>query len=199
MEEAFQLLDSADRYTAYTMTSTFSLSDGGGKLLKTTELVERVTIKPGQKPVRETISRSESGKDVDISSSASKSGNGGSANAYTLAMPTESDRDLFSFTPIKNGAVSSADFSPSKAGAKQLGITRGSLSWDSVSGYPLRLEATPLKNPPFTNKLTVVFEFADYEGRPYPSRIEFNGEIGILFFTRKVTYSSTISALSFNN
>jgi hypothetical protein len=194
LEGALGLLTAADVPTTYTMLTSFRISDGKGKLLQTVELLERVTLVPGSPVRRETISRKTSGSATDAQAGASRKADGGSSPAWKIVFPVGKDRPLFAFGPERReGLLASVDFAPAPSAGSQDGLTRGTLAWDPAAAMPARLEAVPVKNPPFTSRLELSFTFASADGSAYPATASFSAEGGFLFFRRQIDSVSTIS------
>jgi hypothetical protein len=197
LEKALALLTTADVPTSYEVFTVFEISDGKKKLLQTVELRERVTLEPGKPARRETLSRKSVGDaSPDANSGASRRSGEGGGSSWNAAFPVGKDRARFSFGPEqRQGPLISVDFAPAP-GASPDGLTRGTLAWDPASLQPARLQAVPVKNPPFTSRLEFSFEFAAVDGVSYPKTVSFSGEGGVLFFRRQIYSVSTISGFS---
>lgn len=196
LEGALGLLTAADVLTTYLMRTDFQIMDGRGKLLQTIELRERVTLEPGKPVRRETLSRKTTGSQADAESGASRRSGDGGSTAWKIVFPVGKDRPLFAFGPERQeGSLVSVDFAPAPTAGSQDGLTRGTLGWDPAAAMPARLEAVPVKNPPFTSRLELSFTFASEEGFAYPATAAFSAEGGFLFFRRQIESVSTISEL----
>ena len=198
LEKVLALLNAADAPTAYVIFTTLEISDGGKKTLQTTEVRERVTLTPGQAVRRETLSRKTVGETTDANSGASrKSGDGGSASSWSVVFPVGKDRPLFRFGPErKEGSLIAVDFAPAASAAAADGLTRGTLIWDPVTELPSRLDAVPVRNPPFTSGLSFSFTFTSEGGYCYPASVSFSAEGGFLFFRRRIQSMSKITEFS---
>jgi hypothetical protein len=198
LEKALALLTTADVPTSYEVFTVFEISDGKKKLLQTIELRERVTLEPGKPARRETLSRKTVGDaSPDANSGASRrSGEGGGGSSWNAVFPVAKDRARFSFGPEqKRGALIAVGFAPA-SGASTDGLTRGTLVWDPAAAEPSRLQAVPVKNPPFMSRLEFSFDFAAVDGVSYPKTVSFSGEGGVLFFRRQINSVSTLSEFS---
>ncbi len=198
LEKALALLNSADAPTSYVILTTFKISDGGKKTLQTTEVRERVTLAPSQPVRRETLSRKTTGETTDANSGASKkSENGGAASSWTVVFPVGKDRPAFRFGPErKEGSLTASDFAPAASTGAAEGLTRGTVLWDPATELPSRLDAVPVRNPPFTSDLSFSFEFASAGGYSYPVSVSFSAEGGFLFFRRRIQSVSMITEFS---
>jgi hypothetical protein len=197
LEKALALLETADAPTSYVILTTLEIADGGKKTLQTTELRERVTLAPGQPIRRETLSRKTVGEMPDATSGASKKSENGGSASWTVVFPVGKDRPSFRFSPErKEGSLMAADFSPVASAGTAEGLTRGTLFWDPATEIPSRLEAVPVRNPPFTSELSFSFTFASAGGISYPASASFSAEGGVLFFRRRIQSVSRITEFS---
>lgn len=197
LEGALGLLTAADVLTTYRIRTRFEISDGKGKVLQTIDLVEKVTLEPGKPVRRETISRTSTGNATDAQSGASRRPASQDQAAWKIVFPVGKDLPLFAFGPVRQqGGLSTADFAPAPSARPQDGLTRGTLSWDPTADMPTRLQAAPVKNPPFTTRLDLSFTFASADGFAYPSTAAFSAEGGFLFFRRGIESVSTITELT---
>jgi hypothetical protein len=192
---ALSLLEKADVPTSYLVATRFTLADSGGKALQTSEILERVYLRPGEPARREQISRKTEGTDPDATSSASRrAGSGEPAPAWKLVFPVGEDRAAFEFGPDRaEGTILVCDFFPADKGRAKDGLTRGTIAWDPRSNLPVRLSATPIRNPPFTTEFRLAFDFSALTGFAYPAAVSFSGEGGFLFIRRRFDARSTIS------
>jgi len=192
---ALSLLEKAEVPTSYLIATRFTLADSGGKALQTSEILERVYLEPGELARREQISRKTSGSDPDATSSASRrAGSGEPAPAWKLVFPVGEDRAAFEFGPDRaEGSILVCDFFPAVKGKAKDTLTRGTIAWDPRSNLPVRLTATPIRNPPFTSELNIAFDFSALAGFAYPAAVSFSGEGGFLFIRRRFDARSTIS------
>ena len=196
LEKSLALLTTADAPTTYVVFTTFEISDGKKKLLQTIELRERVTLAPGQPVRRETLSRKTTGDAADANSGASKRSSDGGSASWSIVFPVGKDRPRFSFGPErKEGSLIAVDFAPA-ASAAEAGLTRGTLVWDPATELPSRLDAVPVRNPPFTSRLEFSFAFASADGYSYPASVSFSAEGGVLFFRRNIQSQSTLTEFS---
>lgn len=194
LEKALALLDMADAPTSYVTFTTLEIADGGKRTLQTTELRERVTLAPGQPVRRETLSRKTVGEMTDATSGASKKTENGGAASWTVVFPVGKDRPSFRFAAErKEGPLMAADFSPVPSAGNTAGLTRGTLFWDPATEVPSRLEAVPVRNPPFTSELSFSFTFASAGGVTYPASASLSAEGGVLFFRRRIQSVSRIT------
>jgi len=198
--DALTLLEKPAYSARCIMTTILTISDTKGKPEQTIELVERLIMEPGRELSRETLSRSirsSSGLETDAGSSASRQGEGGTASGWKLIFPSGSDQAYFSFgLERREGAYLSCDFSPANPlppGAPREGLTRGTITWDPVTGQPHRFSAIPVKNPQFTSEFSLEYVFAVSGGAAYPKSIHFKGEGGFLFIRRRFESISAIT------
>jgi hypothetical protein len=198
LEKALALLTTADAPTTYVIFTTLEIADGGRKILQTTEIRERVTLMPDQPARRETLSRKTVGDATDANSGASRrSGERGSASSWNVVFPVGKDRPLFTFgAERKVGSLVAVDFAPARSASATDGLTRGTLTWDPVTELPSRLDAVPVRNPPFVSGLTFSFTFTSDGGYSYPASVSFSGEGGFLFFKRRIQSTSRITEFS---
>ena len=198
LEKALALLNKADAPTSYVIFTTLEISDGGKKTLLSTEVRERVTLAPGQPTHRETLSRKTVGEVADASSGASRnSGDEGSGSSWNVVFPVGKDRSSFRFGPErKEGSLIALDFTPAASSGATEGLTKGTLFWDPATELPSRLDAVPVRNPPFTSGLTFSFTFASAGGTSYPATVSFSAEGGFLFFRRRIQSVSRITEFS---
>jgi hypothetical protein len=198
LEKALALLNGADAPTSYVIFTTLVISDGGKKTLQTTEVRERVTLAPGKPVRRETLSRKTVGEMPDANSGASKkSEDGGSASSWTVVFPVGKDRPSFRFSPERKvGSLTASDFAPAASAGAVEGLTRGTLLWDPITELPSRLDAVPMRNPPFTSGLSFSFTFSSSSGYSYPISVSFSAEGGFLFFRRRIQSVSLITEFS---
>jgi hypothetical protein len=197
LEKALALLTTADAPTTYVVFTTFKISDGKKKLLQTIELRERVTLAPGQPARRETLSRKTVSDAADASSGASRRSGDGSSSSWNVVFPVGKDRPRFSFGPQRReGSLIAVDFAPAPSAASGDGLTRGTLVWDPAAAQPSRLDAVPVRTPPFTSRLELSFAFASVEGYAYPAEVSFSAEGGVLFFRRQIQSQSTLTEFS---
>jgi len=196
LEKALALLTTADAPTTYVISTTLEIADGGKKILQTTEIRERVTLMPDRPARRETLSRKTVGEATDANSGASRRlGAGGSS--WNVVFPVGKDRPLFTFgAERKEGSLIAVDFAPARSASAADGLTKGTLAWDPVTELPSRLDAVPVRNPPFVSRLTFAFTFESAGGYSYPASVFFSGEGGFLFFKRRIQSTSKITEFS---
>lgn len=195
--KALALLTTADVPTSYEIFTVFEISDGKKKLLQTIEIREKVTLEPGKTARRETLSRRTVGDaSPDANSGASRRSGEGGGSSWNVVFPVGKDRARFSFGPEqRQGSLVAVDFAPAP-GAPTDGLTRGTLTWDPAAAEPSRLQAVPVKNPPFTSRLEFSFDFTTVDGVSYPKTVSFSGEGGVLFFRRQINSVSTLGEFS---
>jgi hypothetical protein len=197
LDRALALLESSDVPVSYVMVTKITIGTPSGETIRTIESADRVTLRPGEHPVRENLYLNDSGEDTDAATGASQTGN--SDSSWSFVLPTGGNRALFEFgkTEDKGVTVRSASFEPVRSARRKGGVVKGTLYWDARTLRPLRLEMIPIKNPPFTTKLESSFEFAEQDGFSYPVKARFSGEGGFLFIRRTVTSVSTVTEFLF--
>lgn len=196
LDSALTLLESSDVPVSYVMTTRFTMGKPSGETIRTIESADRVTLMPGEPPVRETLYRKDSDEDVDAATGASQSGNS-DASSWSLVPPAGEHLELYEFGETETeGFVRSASFEPVESARRRDGMVKGTLYWDSRTLRPLMIEMAPVRNPRFTSDLEFSFEFAEQDGFSYPVKVRFSGEGGFLFIKRRINSISTVTEFS---
>lgn len=198
--DAVSLLDYPRIAARFVMDSTATISDKNGKVQQVVEQRDQVTARPGAPVQRQMISRTvkdekgtKTGTDATSSASPNSQANG---SGWKLIFPAGRDKAFYNFGPerLKDGLLQ-CDFAPLErlpGDAPKDGLTKGSITWDPATLQPVRLEATPVKNPQFTSGLKFFYVFSTVQDTAYPSEIRFLGEGGFLFIQRGFDFRTTL-------
>ena len=110
----------------------------------------------------------------------------GGEEGISLGLPVGEDAAKYDYAPaIAEGALEVASFAPSRAHAKDDGVTRGRLAWRRDSLDPAWLEAQPVDLPTGVSEMTMRIDFARTGDVVYPRLTVTDGLGGVLWIKRR--------------
>jgi hypothetical protein len=194
VRERFAAMHERTLRSQHTRTMRLTEQNGRGQAVHIREMVERVEFEDGQEKTQLIEQR------VLLDSATSflpnKTNLSNPADNPHRPFPNEAGQDVYAYRfdgveEIEKRPAGRIHFEPRTTDGQ---VSRGWAWVDLDSGEPIRLQVSPVKPPPFVDRLDVLIDYGRAEnGHNQARRVTLDGSGGFAFLARRLRVECTLS------